>query len=181
MNRTGALSHIALLAAFGLGLLGSGCQKPPEPPRRTASAMRTVLMSRIDAGDPKAEIQLVSGFHAVEQNKWRWTEGKFAVQLRPPHNASEEGARLVLQFSLPDVVIQKLGAIELKARIDGTSLPATRYARAGQQVYDQPIPAGILKGNSARVEFELDKFLRAGSLEGRELGVIVATIALEPF
>lgn len=180
MDRTGSLLCIAILAALGLGPYGCGRQTS-EQPKRTASAARAVLLSRISAGDPRAEVQFVSGFHRVEQDKWRWTEGKFTVQLRPPPRASEDGARLVLQFALPEVVIQKLGAVELRAKIAGVSLPATRYTRPGQQVYEQPVPAGVLKGSAARVEFELAKFLEAGSLEDRELGVIASSIALEPF
>jgi hypothetical protein len=180
MDRTNSILGAAILATLLLGAYGCGRQAS-EPRKRTASAARAVLLSRIGAGDPRAEVQFVSGFHRVEQNKWRWTEGKFAVQLRPPPGASEDGARLVLQFALPEVVIQKLGAIELKARVAGRSLPAARYTRPGQQVYEQQVPAGVLKGSSARVEFELDKFVPAGSLEGRELGIIAASIALEPF
>jgi hypothetical protein len=179
MDRTGPLLGVAILAALGFGLSGSGCQRS-EPPKRPPSVARATLLSRISAGDPKAEPQFVSGFHLVEQNRWRWTEGKFAVVLRPPSRASEEGARLVLQFALPEVVIQRLGAVEIRAKVDGGSLPATRYTKPGQQVYSQLVPAGVMKGSSARVEFALDKFLPAGSLEGRELGVIAATIALEP-
>jgi hypothetical protein len=179
MDRTGFLLRFAILATLGLGVSGTGC-KPPVPPKKTASSARVTLLSRISAGDPQAEAQFISGFHLVEQNKWRWTEGKFTVRLRPPSRASEDGARLVLQFALPEVVIQRLGAVEMRAKVEGSSLPATRYTKAGQQVYSQPVPAGVLKGNSAQVEFALDKFLPAGSVEGRELGVIAASIALEP-
>ena len=50
------------------------------------------LLSTVHAADPKSSIQLIKGFHGVEQNSWRWTMGRFAVTLKPPIGAAEQGA-----------------------------------------------------------------------------------------
>ena len=139
----------------------------------------TTLLSVVSVADPRAEPQLVKGFYNIEQKAWRWTAGRFAVRLRPPAGASDRGAVLVLKFTIPENVIQKFQTIQLKATVEGVALPAESYSKAGDQVYSQAVPAAALRTDAATVQFELDKFFPAGTLEARELGVVAHMVGLE--
>src|SRR5580658_4245555 len=79
------------------------------------------MASTVQMNDPHATAQLLSGFYAVENNMWRWTAGKFSVQLRTPP-AAPNGATLALSFTIPDVIVQKLNNIRITASINGTEL-----------------------------------------------------------
>jgi len=137
------------------------------------------LASVLHVADPRATVQLLKGFYDVEQNAWRWTMSKFSVTLRPPKGAAEKGATLQVRFSLPDPVIEKLKSVTLTANVAGTSLPGETFDKAGEQVYSRPVPAAALKGDAVAVDFALDKFLPAGAVDQRELGIVVSTIGFE--
>jgi hypothetical protein len=166
------------LAAILLLLIAPCC-------RRRNLSVETVedgdpqLVSMIHAADPRAAIQLVRGFYDIEQNSWRWTMGKFAVTLRPPAGASKNGAVLQLKFAVPDAVIDdRLKSVTLKASISGVAMDPETYTKSGEYVYSREVPASSLTGETVTVDFALDKFLAAGMVEQRELGVVLTTVGL---
>jgi hypothetical protein len=139
-----------------------------------------LLATIVHVADPRAAAQLLSGFYGVEQNSWRWTAGKFSVALRPPRTAAAKGATLQLKFSVPDVVIAKLKAMSLSASVNGAPLSPESYTQAGEFTYTRDVPANLLVGESARVDFSLDKTIPPNSSDQRELGVVVSTVGLAP-
>jgi len=179
MRTISPLYFLPLLAALMLG--PAGCTRTPAPvaEKKAVPETSTTLLSVVSVADPRAEPQLVKGFHNIEQNAWRWTAGSFAARLRPPAGASDRGAMLVFKFSIPENVIQKFQTIQLKATVEGVALPAQTYSKPGDQVYSQSVPAAALLTDAATVQFELDKFIPAGALEARELGVVAHMIGFE--
>ena len=137
------------------------------------------MATMLHVADPRADQQLVSGFHAIEQNSWRWTEERFSVILRPPPDAAQSGAMLTLKFSIPDVVSQKLGAMALEASVGGTPLGKESYTMPGEFTYSREVPANLLAGESVRVDFALDKSLPPGESDQRNLGIIVTAVGFE--
>src|SRR5579872_6126501 len=115
------------------------------------------LASVIHFSDPKLELQLITGFYAIEGNAWRWTAKQFAVVLRVPPGAAQRGATLDLALTVPQVVVDKLKTVTLAAKVDGHELPPETYSTSGQFDYKRDIPPGTLTAGSARVEFALDK------------------------
>ncbi|MEX2262089.1 MAG: hypothetical protein WD696_09055 [Bryobacteraceae bacterium] len=138
-----------------------------------------VLASTLHVADPRARTQLLKGWHEVEQGSWRWTAGKFAVLLRPPRNAAENGATLQLKFSVPEAVIARLQSVTLSADVQGFQTQPQTYKEAGQFVYSQDIEGKLLTGDSVTVSFGLDKWLPPGNVDQRELGLIVSTVGFE--
>jgi hypothetical protein len=134
----------------------------------------------LDMRDPKAARQLVRGFHRVEENSWRWTMGHFAVSLGTPPGASHNGASVVMKFSIPDALIERYKTITLSAQLDDKQLSPETYTRSGACEYRRDAPAALLEKDPVQVQFALDKYLAAGAIETRELGLVVASIALEP-
>jgi hypothetical protein len=137
------------------------------------------LATVVHVADPKAVPQLLKGFHEVEQGSWRWTMGKFAVLLRVPDNAAQKKVELQMKFSVPEPVIQKLTSVTLSASVNKVPLAPVTYTKPGEYVFSREVPAQALSGETATVEFTLDKVLAPGAVDTRELGVVASTIGFE--
>jgi hypothetical protein len=138
------------------------------------------LQSTVHMADPNASAQLVKGFHALEQNSWRWTMGNFAVVMKAPSGASVNGATLRADIAVPEPVIQQQGTVTLTASINGRQVGSTAYSKAGEYSFTADIPAFALPKEVVTINFDLDKFLHAGTVDARELGVIASSIMLLP-
>jgi hypothetical protein len=136
------------------------------------------LASTVQMGDRTTAKQLASGFYDIESNAWRWTMQKFAVDLRPPAHSAQQGAVLELHLTIPPSSIQKLGSIALSAAIGGTALAPETYSKAGQYTYRRDVPANLLVGDTARIDFQLDKAVPPGDVDKRELGVVAVSVGL---
>ena len=135
--------------------------------------------SMLRANDPKASKQLIKGFYELEQGSFRWTMGQFSVTLRPPFDAAEQGAKLVLNLGVPGPVIQKLKSMKLSASVDGVALPGETYTKAGTYLYSRDVPARALLKRVVTVGFTLDKYLPPSDADQRELGVVVTAVGFE--
>jgi len=166
-----AIAYLCLVLT-ALLLVPAACKR--SQPRADATIEEgPLLQTMLQMGDPNAVPQLIRGFHDVEAGAWRWTMGKFAVTLSPPPNASESGAKLIVRLMAPEAVIKKLGS-------DGVALPEETYAKDGQYVYSQDVPAQALAKRVVTVDFTLDKFLPPGEADQRELGLVVTAVGFEP-
>jgi hypothetical protein len=167
---------VCLLGAAAL----DGCKRRERKIRVQQTDEDTAtLASMIQMGDPKAAPQLLKGFYNVESNTWRWTMGKFAVALRPPRNASVKGATLHFKFVLPEAVLSKIKTTSISATVNGTPLSAETYTQPGEFDYSREVDGKLLPGEAVNVEFSMDKFLTAGMVESRELGVIATSLGFE--
>ena len=137
------------------------------------------LASTVQMADPQAKVQLVKGFHEVEGGVWRWTMGRFAVNLRPPVSSSTNGANLVMKFSIPEVVIKSNKDVTVNVAVNGERLPPVSYHAVGDQILKLSVPAAVLMGDAVRCEFVLDKTMPPSPQDQRELGVIVFSIGLQ--
>lgn len=171
---------VSTLLPLALLLSPAGCSRAPTKAEMDATEEEApARLTMLHVADPKASAQLLKGFHDVEQRTWRWTMGTFAVTLRPPANASQKGARLILRCTVPAVIIQRLTAVSLAANVEGVRLPEETYGRPGDYVYSQDVPAKALTTDAVKVEFSLDKCLPPGDADQRELGVIVSMVGFE--
>jgi hypothetical protein len=178
MRRLSA-TRLAAGTVAALLVAAAGC-KPRDKIRTVATEEAPAqLASVVQMADPDATVQLLRGFHPIEGNSWRWTMGKFAVTLRPPATAAQRGATLKARFSLPEAVTAKVGAVTLSASVNGTPLQAERYERAGEHTYSRDVPASALAAEAVTCDFALDKFLPPGSVDQRELGLVMSSIGLE--
>lgn len=176
------MRRLSRRAAGGLLFAGvlAGCKRRDPVRVRETEEGPAILESVVHMADPKTDVQLIKGFHEVEQNSWRWTAGKFSVTLKAPPGAQEKGATLVARFTLPDPVIAKVKTTTLTAAAGGTQLGMATYSTAGEYNFTAAVPAALLAGNAVTVDFALSNYLSAGSVDARELGVIASSIGLEP-
>jgi hypothetical protein len=171
------MRRLILVLAGAALLVAPGCRRQRSR-ATTVEEQSGVLASVVFAADPRTAMQLSKGFHDVEQNAWRWTTSQFNVVLRPPPGAAQKGATLEVKLSVPDPVIQHVKGTTLSAKVGGLALEPQAYTAAGDNVYKREIPASALTGDAVTIEFALDKFLAAGQVEGRELGIIVSSVGL---
>jgi len=113
------------------------------------------------------------------EDTWCWTKKDFSVALGRPGTATQKGARLVLAFAVPEMVIQKLKTIKLHAEVNGLNLPSETYTKAGDYTYSQDVPAASFAAEKVNVDFHLDKALQPNATDPRELGVVVSAIGFE--
>ena len=136
------------------------------------------LASTVNMADPQTVVQLVKGFHEVEGGAWRWTLGRFAVNLLPPVTAATKGAWLVMNFTIPEVIIKTNKDVTINVSVNGEHLTPVSYNKVGDYLLKVGVPASALGGDAVRCDFVLDKTLPP-SADNRELGVIVKSIGLQ--
>jgi hypothetical protein len=168
-----ALCAIALTSS-------SGCRKKNKP--RTdliVSEEPAGLVTMLHMADPRGAVQLLRGFHEVEESQWRWTAGEFAVTLKVPKGAAQRGANLILKFAVAEPSIKKFGSVTISGKLDTTDLAPEKYTAPGLTTYTREIPANALTGDSVNVTFKVGNFIPASDSDQRELGVIASLIGLE--
>ena len=147
----------------------------PEP--RPSPDTSAFIGNRIDMSDIRFSPQL-TGFHRIEENGWRWTRREFSIVLAAPPSANS--VRLKLQLYIPDLIIQKLGSIQLRAEVNGHVLGPQAYRDAGNHEFDRDVTGMLMRPGPNRVHFSLDKHLEPSATDDRELGVIVKSASFEP-
>ena len=175
------MMHSRSLIFIGIAclVLMSACKRRERIPVQLTEEEAPTLASVIHAGDPNAAKQFLKGFHEIEQNSWRWTTRSFSVLLRPPRSGAEKGAKLELHISVPDPVLNKLKSVTLSAAIEGLTLKPETYQKSGDYVYSRDVPGKVLGAEVVKIDFTLDKFLPAGSVDQRELGLVVTSAGFE--
>jgi len=156
-----------------------GCRRQQQTRGEATEEEPPSLASVVHVADRATAAQLLKGFHGLEQGSWRWTAGSFSVILRPPAMAIQRGARLQVKLAIPEVIIQKLKTLTLKATVNSVALPPETFSQPGDHTYSREVPASALSGNSAVVDFALDKTFAPGGGDQRELGIVVTTVGLE--
>ena len=174
------MRRILAIALCLLSVASAGCRRRDRKIRVQQTDEDTAtLASVIQMGDPKAAPQLLNGFFNIESNAWRWTMGKFTVALRPPRNAGVKGATLHLKFVLPEAVLSKIKTTSISAKVGSVVLSPETYTQPGEFDYSRDVDPKLLAGEVVNVEFSMDKFLTAGAVESRELGVIATSVGFE--
>jgi hypothetical protein len=162
-----------------LALCAAACRKAEPDLSGFTEEEPPQLSSLIQVADPRVASQLISGWHQVEGNAWRWTARNFAAVLRPPPGSATLGATLQFQLTVPAIVIRTLKFVTLSSSIGNFHLSPETYLQPCDAVYARDIPPGILSGDSVRVDFALDKAIPAAQADGRELGVIAHRVSME--
>ena len=123
-------------------------------------------------------IELQRGWHAAEDENWRWTEQRFsAIATRP---TGLRPTRLVMKIFLPDVVIDRAkGSITLHATIDGIPIAPASFYISGNHTYARALPQESRDRQTMALDFALDHALSPAEFDGRELGIIVECIEIE--
>ncbi len=165
------------LAVVVLAASGWACKrKPAQADLIDDESLKPLSVLKL--GHPRSDTQLLSGFHQLEANSWRWTMSKFSVALDPPSGSAQKGVELQLDFTLPDSVASRRKDVTISAWVAGTPVTPFTYTRQGDYVYRAEVPASALVKPPVKVLFVLDHYLKAGEVDPRELGVVVRSVGL---
>jgi hypothetical protein len=167
---------VAVAAVLAMAAM-AGCKK--SMPVQYVEEGGSQLATAVNTGDPRAAIQLLRGFHDVENDAWRWTGPKFAVALRPPKEIPAEGASLYLDYTVAELFAQKVPKATLTVKVNGKALEPEVITKPGSFKLERMVPAAMLPGDVATIDFALDKYLEAGTVDQRDLGLIVTAIGLQ--
>ena len=165
---------VLILTLVAATALLPGCKrKPPVTVQMTEEGGGSAaLASVVHVADPKTSVQLIKGFYDVEQNSWRWTTGKFSVALRAPAGPAQKRREADTAILAPRSGAQDRQVLTISAKANGVDC-ARNFHQAGDWEYTKDVPASAFTNESVMVDFTLDKFLTAGSVDARELGVVV--------
>jgi hypothetical protein len=169
----------AAIALIAIVAIAPACRIKKKP-RGAAIEEDAQLSSIVNVADPRAAVQLVRGFHGLENDSWRWTMKSFTVALRPPAGSAQSGARLELKFTVPAAIFDKLGPITVAAKVGAIELAPETYAQAGEATYARDLPASALGGDAVSLDFSVDKAIPPSDRDARELAIIVTTVGLTP-
>jgi hypothetical protein len=173
------MRHALFFLLVALCAVAVAC-KPIDPIRLEPTIEDPpALASAIRFSDPGKTSQLLRGFYDLQGGVWRWTAPQFAVTLAPPAGAATRGARLVLEFSLPDSSIDLLKNVTVAAKISHVPLPPETFTTPGRHQYQSDVPASVLDKREVTIDFAVDKFVTPPK-DGRDLALIVTAVALEP-
>ncbi len=136
------------------------------------------LSSVVSVSNPHLKRQLTRGFFGVEVGAWSWTAKNFAVTLKRPIGAAQNGARLEVKLTIPEVFIESLHDITLNSSVNGVPLLPQTFSKSGNLTYERDVPASALSDDVVTVEFNTDKTLPPAGQETRDLGIIVFSVGL---
>ena len=174
---------LGILAGAATGCANStlrGNRQPEMILNRDVAQIQPVVHSRsFTMRDVDAMRQLAAGIYGVEDGKWRWTAGDFSVVLATPGKASTRGADLSFVFYISDPIVRRTGPITLTVYLNEAEVGEMTYTTAGIQHFSARIPPRLLAQSPVAVDFHLDRYVPAGVLENRELGVIADSVSLE--
>lgn len=171
--RPGARAPLLILAVL---LIAAACKRVPTPEDAPIEEPFE-LLSAFDVSDPRAAVQMTSGFHALEGGSWRWTASRFTVVLAPPPDATERGARLELGLNIPEALIGASGPVTLSVGFDGGALRPETFAEPGGTTFVRELSPRQFTGEPVMIEFRTDKTLPPEA-DARELSLIVTRVAL---
>jgi tRNA (mo5U34)-methyltransferase len=121
---------------------------------------------------PELEAWPLAGWHAVENDSWRWTAKRFRLGvLLPVH---EHAAWFALRFVLPEIVFEQApGPVSMTCRIGEQPCGSIRCDGPGSVEFRGSFPEGLAPGARCELEFEVASEFRASGSDERDLGVIV--------
>jgi 2-polyprenyl-3-methyl-5-hydroxy-6-metoxy-1,4-benzoquinol methylase len=136
------------------------------------------ILKSTKLNDPADSAALLDGWHALEQNRWRWTERRFGLRFEgvPPSAAS---AVLRIEFRVHERLLAKVERVSLAVTINGVRLEMAEYRLAGQHVYERHLDPEILRAGPVTARFELNASIEPDGSDPRERGLIVCAVALD--
>jgi hypothetical protein len=120
-----------------------------------------------------AHLRLITGWHEADAAGWRWTEKSFSIGL--PSDAAQSCKGMTMRVFIPPALINQLGPLRLDITANGQELKPVAFEKAGPYTFERRLRLN----DSSLVQFSLDKCLRPGDSDERELGIIVASIEFE--
>lgn len=143
----------------------TGCTKGSEPGRLDRDERAFCLLESQRC--PRYSVHLLEGWHQLENESFRWTAGRFSIEIKRPHLIKFSTLRFNFRVPSP-------GPVTLSAHVNGSPSSPVTFHEEGEHSYTIQMPAEAQQSAPIRIDFALDKCLPAGAQDERELGLLVA-------
>ena len=164
---------IRLLERAGWLVVGQkrvGCAVDSDPVRDTADERMFVLL-KSRTRHPELQVRPADGWHAPEEDRWRWTAKRFSLEVILP--SESRSSEFALRFTVSEEVVLAGGReVGLTCRIDGELVGSVSCRTAETLEFRGRFPESIAAGARVVLEFSVES-LFAPADDGRELGVVV--------
>jgi hypothetical protein len=114
-------------------------------------------------GSVEATSQIVSGVHELENQQWRWMDGRAVLLLKRPAVASPVEVRIYLPDQAP--------GRQVTLALDGQTMLSRTLATTGS--FTLTTPPFAAKGEDVQLTLTIDKTFQAPN-DNRHLGMILA-------
>jgi tRNA (mo5U34)-methyltransferase len=131
---------------------------------------RAFCLIRSTRTRPDYRIVLTHGWHAIEEQRWRWTEARFGFDVVTDSPAAFRTLRMA--FHLPPAHFARTGPLTLAARADGMEMPPQIFDAPGDHKCVLTLPAYAPR-TALHVELALDRCVEPTGEDARELGIVV--------
>jgi tRNA (mo5U34)-methyltransferase len=122
-----------------------------------------------------ANLELLAGWHDLEETGWRWTARTFAARV---HGAESARPRvLTMSLYIAEESVRRLTRLTLSASANGRTLEPAVYETAGLATFVRALDG--VAGSEIELRFCLDRALPSEEVDSRERGIIVASIQVE--
>ncbi len=152
-----------------LDYLAFGNTKNSDPASQEGDERAFVLLESERVPKPSAKLELLSGWHGLEQNAWRWTEDRFSARVP----VSGEKQTLVLEVFLPESGFKGRSRYVLHVSVNGRSIGSEAFSSPGLKTARFRLDKLPDPNESALVECRLDPTQPTASGDPRKLGVVV--------
>lgn len=126
----------------------------------------------------RTRAELLHGWHAPENEGWRWTAREFAIRLTAGEPGTEPH-KVTLTLYVPEGLATENAPLVLEGCTAGQSLGHESFDKPGEYSYSRLLPPRI-GGDGWVVEFRLNRALSPDEGDARERGIIVAGCDLAP-
>jgi hypothetical protein len=136
---------------------------PIDVVRTVTVIPRKPVHSYLEMGSPEATSQIVSGVYALEDQQWRWADGRAVLLLKRPQQPAPVEVKIYLPEQAPGRVVT--------VAIDGRTVLAETLAGPGSHTMTTPPIAAT--GEDVQLVLTIDKTFQATG-DSRRLGLILA-------
>jgi len=116
---------------------------------------------------PRFSVQLLAGWHELENGTFRWTERRFSILLKRPPLLRLSRFRFDFRLTIPD-------RVTLASRVNGIPVHEATFAGEGEHAYTIELPPEALRASPIRIDFEADRCVPAAAFDERELALLVS-------
>jgi len=164
-----------MLARAGWDVIAEKTERTRFAPFATSPAARDeriYLLARSAFLPHFQALQVLDGWHSLEDGWLRWTTGSFTARLQSPESPS----KLLFEFFAHPYLLAQ-GPVTLHSTLDGVPLPAYQIDAPG--MHSISLPCSPAPSTLCDAAFHLDRAMEEPGGE-RELGVRVAIFAAGP-
>jgi tRNA (mo5U34)-methyltransferase len=122
-----------------------------------------------------SEVELLEGWHDLEDTGWRWTARTFTARIEAEESA--HAPVLTMRLYIAEESMRRLNRLTLSATANGIPLEPAVYETPGLATFVRRLDG--VTDSKIELRFSLDRALLPEEADSRERGIIVTSIQVE--